>query len=294
MRTILLIGKTGQVGFELERALNPLGRLIAPDRSLLDLTDPDSILRVIEDCKPDAVVNACGFTMVDDAESQAALTMQLNAIGPGIVAEAAKRAGAVLLHFSSTYVFDGTKRTPYTEDDIPNPVNTYGYSKLQGENAIVASGASYIILRANWVYSTRRRNFALTMLKAAREQSELRVVTDQVGTPTWAFDYAEATAELLRNPAKLRENPGIYHLSAESQCTRMTWAETLVASARTVSGMALGWAALHPTISAEYPLPAVRPLYTVTSNRKIAQTFGISMPAWNDRTEAFVRTLPSG
>ncbi len=286
------MGKSGQVGFELNRALEPLGKLIAPDRNLLDLTNPDSICRIINGCKPDIIVNARGFTIVDDAESQADLAMKINATAPGVIAEAAKHNGALLLHFSSTYVFDGTKRTPYTENDMPNPLNTYGRSKLQGENAVVASGAPYIILRANWVYSKRRRNFALTILKAAREQSELHIVTDQIGTPTWALDYADATLRLLQNPSKLRENQGIYHLSAESQCSRMAWAERLLAHANAATGKSRGWATLHPTTSAEYPLPAVRPLYTVTSNRKIVQTFGISMPVWCDRIEAFVQTLP--
>lgn len=255
MSNILLIGKTGQVGFELERVLQPLGGLLAPDHSVLDLT------------------------------------MQVNAIGPGIIAEEAKRINALLLHYSTTFVFDGMKGEPYTEDDPPNPVNVYGRSKLAGERAIIASEVPHIILRANWVYSARRRNFALTMLKIAREHAELNVVTDQVGSPTWARDYAGVTAELLRKPARLLENPGIYNLSAASHCSRMKWAEKLIGCALNISPDRSGWAELCPTTTAQFPLPAKRPLYTVTSNQKFEKTFGITMPVWEDRIDAFVRTL---
>ena len=291
MGTILLIGKTGQVGFELERALAPLGQLVAPDRAELDLTDADSIRRFLLATKADVIVNAAGFTIVDDAEAQPDLAMQLNATAPGIIAESAKKTGALLVHYSTTFVFDGTKQTPYTEDDTPNPLNTYGRTKLAGERAVMAGDGKYIILRANWVYSARRRNFALAMLKAAREKPELHMVADQIGSPTWARDYADATAELLKHPGLSRDSAGIYHLSAQSQCSRMAWAQKLIDTAKTVSGIHDGWATLRPTTSAQYPLPAPRPLYTVTSNQKIEAAFGIRMPMWEDRMEAFVRTL---
>jgi dTDP-4-dehydrorhamnose reductase len=292
LTTILLLGKTGQVGFELQRALAPLGRLIAPDRAAMDLTDADSIRRTVAAARPDVVVNAAGFTIVNDAEASPGPAMQLNAVAPGIIADAAAQAGAVLVHYSTTFVFDGCKRTPYTEEDPPNPVNAYGHSKLAGEQAVMAACPDHLILRANWVYSARRTNFALTILKLAREKAVLDIVDDQVGSPTWAADYAEATARLLGDIGRLRKAPGIYHLSAQSSCSRLQWAQRLIDSARQASGRSSGWAELRPTTSAQYPHPAARPLYTVTRNRKIHDAFGITMPVWDDRVDAFVRSLP--
>jgi len=291
LTTILLLGKTGQVGFELERTLAPLGQLLAPGRGELDLTDADSIRRFVLATKADVIVNAAGFTIVDAAESQAGLAMQLNATAPGIIAECAEEIGAVLVHYSTTFVFDGTKHSPYTEEDAPNPVNAYGRSKLAGERAVIAACKRHLILRANWVYSARRTNFALTMLKLAREKPELEIVNDQIGSPTWARDYATATATLLGNTARLREHPGIYHLCAESHCTRLQWAEKLIACAKAACGTDAGWAKLRPTTTARYPHIAPRPLNTVTSNRKIRETFDIRMPAWEERIESFLRTL---
>lgn len=292
MQTVLLFGKTGQVGFELERALDSSCRLIAPGHAEADLTNADAIRRLIGDTKPDVIVNAAGFTIVDAAESQPEHAMQLNATAPGVIAECAEQCGAVLIHYSTTFVFDGTKREPYTETDTPNPVNAYGRSKLAGERAVMAACRRHLILRANWVYSDRRTNFALAILKAAREKSELAIVNDQVGSPTWARDYANATADLLKNRNPLRDHPGIYHLCAQSHCTRMQWAQKLIDSAKAVSGSGTSWATLRPTTTAQYPHPAPRPLYTVTSNRKIEETFGIRMPVWEDRIEDFLRTLP--
>lgn len=292
MQTVLLFGKTGQVGFELERALSPGCHLIAPGHAEADLTDADAIRTLIKSAKPDVIVNAAGFTIVDAAESQAELAMQLNATAPGIIAECAEQCGAVLIHYSTTFVFDGTKREPYTETDTPNPVNAYGRSKLAGERAVTAACRRHLILRANWVYSARRTNFALTMLKLAREKTELEIVDDQIGSPTWARDYAAATASLIAVGSRLRESPGIYHLSAQSHCSRMQWAQKLIDSAKAVSGSGTSWATLRPTTTAQYPHVAARPLNTVTSTRKIEQAFGIRMPVWEDRVEVFVRSLP--
>ncbi len=292
MNTILLIGSTGQVGFELERALAPLGRLSVPRRSELDLTNAGSIRGAIASIRPDVIVNAAGFTIVDDAEAQPDLAMKLNAAAPGVIAEAAENAGALLIHYSTTYVFDGTRRAPYTEEDTPNPVNAYGRSKLAGERAVAAACRHHLILRANWVYSARRSNFALTMLKLAREKPELSIVDDQIGAPTWARDYAETTARLIADPGRLREQPGTYHLSSQSHCSRLQWAQKLIDCAKSASGLATGWARLLPTRTAEYPLPAPRPLYTVTSNHKIETAFGIRMPVWEDRIQPYVQTLP--
>lgn len=291
MQTVLLFGKTGQVGFELEHALGPACRLIAPGHAEADLTDADAIRALIKNAKPDVIVNAAGFTIVDSAESRPELAMQLNATAPGIIAECAEQCAAVLIHYSTTFVFDGTRREPYTETSTPNPVNAYGRSKLAGERAVIAACRRHLILRANWVYSARRTNFALAMLKLAREKTELEIVNDQIGSPTWARDYAAATARLIADGGRLRENPGIYHLSAQSHCSRMQWAQKLIDCARAMPGAEKGWATLRPTTTAQYPHPAPRPLYTVTSNQKIEAAFGIRMPVWEDRIEPFVRTL---
>lgn len=290
MNTILLIGKTGQVGFELERALVPLGRLVAPDRAGLDLTSADSIRQAVKSIQPDIIVNAGGFTIVDAAESDPDLAMQLNGAAPGILAESAAEIGALLIHYSTTFVFDGTKSTPYTEEDEPNPINAYGRSKLAGERAVMAAGGTSLILRASWVYSDRRTNFVLAMLKLARSKPELKVVDDQIGAPTWARDYADASAALLANPAQLREAPGIYHLSAQSYCSRLQWAQRVIEGAKKHSGTASGWADLLPTTTALYPHPAPRPLYTATNNEKIKKAFGIKMPEWGQRVDEFMRT----
>ena len=291
MNTILLIGKTGQVGFELERALAPLGRLVAPDRTGLDLTSADSIRQAVKSIQPDIIVNAGGFTIVDAAESDPELAMQLNGVAPGILAECAAETDALLIHYSTTFVFDGTKNTPYHEEDEPNPLNAYGRSKLFGERAVMAAGGKSLILRASWVYSDRRTNFVLAMLKLARSKPELKVVDDQIGAPTWARDYADSTAALLAKPDRLREAPGIYHLSAQSYCSRLQWARRVIEGAKKASGVVSGWAELLPTTTALYPHPAPRPLYTATSNQKVEQAFGLTMPAWNERVDAFMPTL---
>ena len=290
MKTILLIGKTGQVGFELERSLAPLGRLVAPNRDGLDLTSADSIRDAVRSLRPDIIVNAGGFTIVDAAESDPDLAMQLNGVAPGILAESAAETGALLIHYSTTFVFDGNKTTPYSEEDEPNPVNAYGRSKLAGERAVTAAGGHNLILRASWVYSDRRTNFVLAMLKLARSRPELKVVDDQIGAPTWARDYADATAALLANPARLREAPGIYHLSAQSYCSRLQWAQRVIEGAKKYSGTTTGWAELLPTTTALYPHPAPRPLYTATNNEKIEKAFGMKMPEWGQRVDEFMRT----
>ena len=185
MTKILVTGKTGQVGWELQRTLATLGQVIAPDRRGMDLGDPDSIRAAIRACSPQIIVNAAAYTAVDQAESEPDLALAINGAAPGIMAEEAKRLGALLVHYSTDYVFDGAKSGPYTEDDQPNPLSAYGSSKLAGERAIAASGARYLIFRTSWVYGARGKNFLRTILRLAQERDELRIVDDQVGAPTW-------------------------------------------------------------------------------------------------------------
>lgn len=294
MTTILLTGKTGQVGWELQRALAPLGRLIALDRTQMDLTNADSIRRAIRDAAPGIIVNAAGYTAVDNAESESDLAMRVNAVAPGVMAEAAKRIDALLVHYSTDYVFDGTRSTPYVEEDAPNPLNVYGKSKLEGERAVAASGCAHLTLRASWIYSARGSNFVLTILRLARERKELTVVDDQIGSPTWARALAELTAKLLRNCGLAKERSGIYHLSAEGYTTRFNFAKRILELVREISPNAAGAPILRPITSAEYPLPAARPLNDATSKDKIKRVFGVDLPGWEDELRSFLNDMMTG
>jgi dTDP-4-dehydrorhamnose reductase len=290
MTTILLTGKTGQVGWELQSALAPLGSLIALGRHEMDLGDPDSIRAAVRGAKPDIIVNAAGYTTVDKAESERELAMRVNATAPGIIAEEAKRIGALLVHYSTDYVYDGKQERPYTEDDTPNPVNTYGKSKLAGERAIQAVDGTHLILRTSWVYSERGSNFVLTILRLAREKSALSVVNDQVGSPSWARALAEATAELLRRRDLIPGRGGIYHLSADGHTSRYEFAKAIIRIMRGFPGAGDGWASVTPVASDQYPpLPAKRPHNTVTSKERAKKVFGVEMPHWERQLENFLQ-----
>lgn len=291
MNPILLIGRTGQVGLELLRSLSPLGTVVAPDRSQLDLANPDSIITCVRATRPAVIVNAGGFTIVDAAERNPGLAMLLNGTAAGVLAECARDCGALLIHFSTTFVFDGAQDSPYQETDATNPVNAYGRSKLAGEQAILAAGGQHLILRASWVYSHRRSNFALAVLRLGRRHDQLTVVDDQSGSPTWARDYAEATADILRQSDTARAAPGIYHLSAASHCTRYQWAMRLMQGASRLGPAGWRWPDIVPTDSKAYPHVATRPLYTVTDNRKIEETFGLRMSPWDMHIDPFLRTV---
>ena len=289
---ILVPGKTGQVGSELLGALAPLGEVIALDRGQMDLTNADSIRKAIREAKPGIIVNAAGYTTVDKAEAEPDLAMQVNGVAPGIMAEEAKRIGAILVHYSTDYVFDGERDQPYTEDDTPNPVNIYGKTKLAGERAIEAVGGAYLILRTSWVYSARGTNFVLTILRLARERNELSVVDDQAGSPTWARALAQSTADLLRRTGLIPSHSGVYHLSATGHTSRYEFARAIIRIMRELSGIVDGWASVKPIASEHYPLPARRPRHPVTSTEKIKRVFGVEMPHWEDQLRAFLAGLP--
>ena len=227
---ILLTGKSGQVGWRLAQQLPAVGETIATGRETLDLADPDALRTALRAIRPDVIVNAAGLTDVDRVESEQALAHAVNAVAPGIIAEEAKRLGALLVHYSSVYVFDGAKPTPYTERDEPSPVNEYGRSKLRGEQAITAVGGKHLILRASWVYDVRGRNFLLTMLRLAANREALQVVDDQIGSPTWARSIADMTCALLRRVDRVAASPGIYNLSALGCVDRYAWAARIVES----------------------------------------------------------------
>jgi dTDP-4-dehydrorhamnose reductase len=289
MKSILLLGRNGQVGWELQHSLLPLGRVTATDRTQLDLTQPDRLRTVIREIAPDIIVNAAGYTTVDQAESERDLAMQINAIAPEVMAEEAKRSGALLVHYSTDYVFDGRKAAPYSETDEPHPLNHYGKSKLDGEIAITAIGGAYLILRASWIYSARGSNFVLTMLRLARQRKEIAVVNDQIGSPTWARELAADTASVICGFRERAIHSGIYHLSAVDSTSRHAFAKEIVDFASGLSDDTETWATVNETTTSEYPLPAARPLNAATSKDKIQRAFGLKLSGWKSQLHAFLR-----
>ncbi len=278
---ILLTGASGQVGFELRRALAPLGPVAACDRSVLDLADPDAIRRVVREVRPALIVNAAAYTAVDKAESEPEAAMAINGRAPRILAEEARRLGASIIHYSTDYVFDGTKRGPYDEDDVPRPLSAYGRSKLEGEQGVAAAGAGYLIFRTSWIYAARGRNFMLTIQRLASERDELRVVNDQRGAPTWARLVAEATAlAVARAGPALGEHSGLYHLTCAGDTTWYEFARAVVASfpprldRRSVR--------VVPIATSEYPTPARRPQNSVLSSARAEARLGIALPRWEE------------
>lgn len=278
---ILLTGRSGQVGWELRRALAPLGDVIAPGRGELDLTSADSIARAVRAAQPEVIVNAAAYTAVDRAESEPELAMLVNGIAPGVLAEEARRSGALMVHYSTDYVFDGAQDRAYTEDDAPAPVNAYGRSKLAGEQAVRAIDGAYCIFRTSWVYAARGNNFVLTILRLARERAELRIVADQVGAPTWARAIADMTAQVLAGGAagRARERSGLYHFTAAGAVSWYGFAQTILETAR-FAFPAMNTPQLVPIPSSEYPLPASRPRNSRLDSSRLAAAFGIVPRSW--------------
>ena len=256
------------------QGLAPLGEVVAFDHASLDLADPDQIADRVRDVKPELIVNAAAHTAVDRAESEPELAMRVNAEAPGILAQEALRPSAALIHYSTDYVFDGTKSTPYVEDDSPNPINAYGRSKLQGERAIQASGCRHLILRTSWVYGNRGSNFLLTILRLARELPELRIVDDQIGAPTWCRDVATATAQLT---SRVRAGiaGGVYHLTAGGATSWCGFAREILRA----SGVETPVRAIA---TKDHPTPAKRPANSLLSGAKIAARWNLALPQWQD------------
>lgn len=285
MRRILITGKDGQIGWELQRSLASLGEVTATDRRTLDISDPAVIRRVIREIRPQIIVNAAAYTAVDQAESDAVTVMAVNGVAPGIMAEEARRLGAVLIHYSTDYVFDGARQTPYTEEDAPHPLNEYGSSKLAGERAIQDIGGAYLILRTGWVYGWRGRNFLRTILKLAAEKDELRIIDDQTGSPTWSRAIAELTGQIIARRIDradaaecLGECAGIYHITAKGETSWYGFAKRIMEKKEGVTGRRM--TRLSAIATSEYPVAAKRPSYSVLSNRKLVQTFGLDMSSW--------------
>ena len=302
--TILLTGKTGQVGRELAPLLQRMGELTALDRRQLDLANPDEIRSVIRGVLPDLIVNAAAYTTVDRAESDEVAARAVNSIAPGVLAEEAKRLGALLVHYSTDYVFDGASRTPYQEEDPTNPLNVYGRTKLEGERAIRQAGAAYLIFRTSWVYAREGRNFLMTVLRLATEKEELRIVRDQAGAPTSSREIASATVKVLSQVysatnGALSPSPrqGIYHMTAGGETNWYSFAKLILELASSQAEPGDWFAAatnnrpliarrVVPIATQEFPTPARRPAYSVLSNRKLNDTFGVQLPDWEMQLRA--------
>ncbi len=273
---ILLTGCAGQLGRELKRSLACLGEVVACDRRQLDLADPDALRASVRTIAPDAIVNAAAYTAVDKAETETALANAINATAPGILGEEAKRLDARLIHYSTDYVFDGRKSGAYNEDDGPAPLSAYGRSKFAGEQAIAATGARHLIFRTSWVYGLHGANFMKTMLRLGRERSELRVVGDQFGAPTWTRHLADATALVL---ARKDAPDGLYHLAAAGETSWHGYAEAIFATALEC-GLLERTPTVHRIASADYPLPAPRPANSRLECTRFRDSFGLALPDW--------------
>ena len=278
---ILLTGVAGQVGYELARSLQSVGEVIALDRRGMDLADLGQVRDVIRAVKPTLIVNPAAYTAVDKAEQEPELAMRVNGEAPGVMAQEAARLGAAMIHYSTDYVFDGSKAGAYSEDDATNPLSVYGRSKLAGEQAVQAAGIDHLILRTSWVYGTRGKNFLLTIKRLAQERDELRIVADQHGAPTWCRTIADTTANIVCQLAqasaaanKWQEVSGIYHLTAQGQTTWHGFAQAIVAALPESKKPQI-----TPISTSDYPLPAVRPQNSVLSSQRLMTRF-CRLPHW--------------
>jgi dTDP-4-dehydrorhamnose reductase len=295
---ILLTGKNGQVGEELERLLPQLGDVVALGRQELNLSNPKDIRRTIREVRPNLIVNAAAYTAVDQAEKEETAACEINSTAVTIMAEEAKKIGASLVHYSTDYVFDGLKRHPYEENDPSGPINVYGTTKLAGEQAIRASGVSHLIFRTSWVYATRGRNFLLTILRLATQREELRIVRDQIGAPTWSREIADATTKILSqlyggetSQDSLSNVSGTYHMTAAGVTNWHEFATAILEEASHASKATPWFAAatggnpvitrrVIPITTQEFPTPARRPAYSILSNARLMKAFGAQLPEW--------------
>lgn len=293
----LVTGGSGQVGYELVRQLRATGDVIAPPRAELDLASPDSIRAAVDRVHPDVIVNAAAYTAVDRAESERDPCFAINARAPGVLAEEARRIGAAVVHFSTDYVFDGTKTTPYVERDDPHPLNVYGEAKLAGERAMESAGGAWLVLRTSWVYGLRGQNFLRTIQRRAREVDELRVVDDQIGAPTWSQSLAAATVQIVTSQAgdsvvdRIREVAGVYHLTSTGSTSWFGFARAILDANPEMHRREVQ---VLPITTAEYPTPARRPQRSVLDCTKSTLVLGVRIGSWEEElAAAFASTAES-
>jgi dTDP-4-dehydrorhamnose reductase len=291
---ILLVGKNGQVGWELQRTLAPLGEVVAVDYPEIDLSDEKNIRGWIWRVSPDLIVNAAAYTAVDKAEGEPDLAMAINGTAPGVLAEEARTLGATLVHYSSDYVFDGTKGETYNEKDTPNPLSVYGLSKLAGDQNVQQVGGSYLILRTTWVYSMRQGGFVRKVLEWARKNRELRIVSDQVGSPTCSRMLAEVTAQILAMArgdvaSWLSDRKGLYHLGGRGAVSRLDWARKILEFDPHPENQIVE--EIKPALTRDFPTPAARPLYSPIDCTLFIDTFGICLPDWEHSLQMSMNLL---
>jgi dTDP-4-dehydrorhamnose reductase len=284
---LMVTGASGQVGWELRRSLAALGNVTALDRSQCDLSQPERLPDLVRSLKPDVIVNAAAYTAVDDAEREETLATTVNGAAAGILAQEAARTGALFIHYSTDYVFDGRKEGPYAEDDPPCPINAYGRSKLAGEIAVRQAGGSWLVLRTSWVYGVRGRNFLRTMLALLRERDELRIVADQIGAPTWAAEIAQATAAIIESAAHERTEgrfaSGLFHLTASGTASWHDFAAAILNGAtRNALLTARPELRLVPIATEGYPRPAARPKNSRLAGDRLRERFGVALPDWEE------------
>jgi dTDP-4-dehydrorhamnose reductase len=285
---ILILGAQGQLGWQLQRALAPIGNLFIYDRSTCNISDADALACIIEVSQPDIIVNAAAFTAVDRAETEQEAAYAANSNAVAVMAKIAANRNALLIHYSTDYVFDGTKNSAYNENDAPNPLSVYGASKREGELAIIKSGCKYLIFRTSWVFATRGNNFAKTMLRLAASHDTLRVVADQWGAPTSAELIADITAHAIRYMKP--ELSGIYHLAASGETNWHQYAKFVIEHAATM-GAAIKTTTIEPITTAEYPLPAKRPANSRLDCSKLQSTFNLVLPPWQYHVERMLVEL---
>ncbi|MCJ8205250.1 dTDP-4-dehydrorhamnose reductase [Pseudomonas sp. RGM2987] len=294
---VLLLGKNGQIGWELQRSLAPLGELVAlarhsVDGPCLDVSDFEALRATIREVQPDVIVNAAAYTGVDKAESERELADRVNSQASEVMAEEAVRLGAWLVHYSTDYVFSGEGREPWKETDTVAPANFYGESKLAGERAITSTGCKHLIFRTSWVYSARGNNFAKTMLRLAREREVLNVIDDQIGAPTGAELIADVTALAIQQVLRRPELGGLYHLAAAGEISWHGYARHVIEFAR-ANGEALAVEAINPIEATAYPAPAVRPLNSRLNTQKLRDNFSLHLPDWQSGVTRMLREVLS-
>jgi dTDP-4-dehydrorhamnose reductase len=292
------LGKNGQIGWELERSLSPLGEVLAVDRPEIDFMELKALTKFTLDAKPDLIVNAAAYTDVDQAESEPEIAMRVNGEAPGVLAEIAKKLGVGLVHYSTDYVFDGTKGEPYTEEDEPNPINVYGETKLVGDRAIKQSGCAHLILRTSWVYGARGRNFFLTVLALAKERDEIRIVDDQFGSPTWSKYVAQTTAKVLSNRTKsgnegiwksMSHSHGLYNCGSKGEVSWFDFAREIILSGS--KNRLVPEVTVSPIPSSEFSTPANRPSFTPLTTTKLENEFQMKSPFWRDQLLEVTQTM---